>query len=77
MLLLNKKIPNFRMGPKMGPKNISPIEQRLDRMGYRLFSENIVFKSGENYRMRSYFRGDKCISVGDRMGNIRNSPNMK
>ena len=59
-----------RVGPKQGPTNVSPVEQRLYRMGYRMFQEKI----DDKMRYRSYFRNGRCIRVGDIVHNSRNVP---
>lgn len=70
MLIVNKPLSNVRIGPKMGPKNVSPCEQRLWEMGYRCFGEKIINVKVSNKksvmrRVRSYFRGKQCIKVSD------------
>ena len=76
MLKVNKQLPSFRVGPKMGPKGISPVEQKIWRMGYRCCGEKIMMvkvsnKMTQKVRERMYFRGKKCIRVGDILENIR------
>ena len=72
MLIVNEKLGgDIRIG-KNGPKNVSPLEQRLYRMGYRNLIENKEWKDGKNYRMRYYYRGSKCIKVGNIAHNIQN-----
>ena len=59
-----------RIGPKQGPTNVSPIEQRLYKMGYRMFQE----KTDDKMRYRSYYRNGKCIRVGDILNHSKNVP---
>ena len=86
MLKVNKQMPNFkgimssfkvRVGSKQGPTNVSPVEQRIYRMGYRLFGVKIVNvkvsnKKSKLMRYRTYMRGNKCIRIGDRINDIPN-----
>lgn len=76
MLKVNRQLPTFRI-TKNGPKGVSPVEQKLYRMGYRMFGEKLVDvkisnKKSQVMRLRSYFRGKQCIKVGDIVSNIPN-----
>ena len=65
-----------RVGSKQGPTNVSPVEQRIYTMGYRLCKQEIVnvkisLKKSKTMRYRTYIRGDKCIRVGDMIENSK------
>ena len=66
----------LRIGLKTGPKNVTPVEQKLWFSGYRLFSqklvsyksigwENIYLGKRKKFRVREYIRGSKHITVSD------------
>lgn len=82
MLKVNKELPTtmkFRVGPKMGPKGASPLEQKLYRMGYRCFYEKIEdvkvsSRRMQKVRVRRWYRGKQCITLKDILNNIRKEP---
>ena len=79
MLKINRELPSFRIGPKMGPKGVSPMEQRLWMLGFRCFGEKVIDvkisnKKSKTVRIRSYFRGKQCIKVRDILKHSVNVP---
>lgn len=71
------------VGPKRGPVNVSPLEQKLFSKGYRMGGQKYVARyisgwsnelAGKNraFRVRQWWKGTKCIKVVDRVNNIPN-----
>ena len=71
MLKVNKQL-NAIAITKDGPKNVSPLEQKLWMKGYRCYIEKIE----DGMRWRSYFRGKECIRVGDIAKDSEDVPQM-